>query len=56
MNREKRKVGIIKGAGQPFIARAQSRNVKCRCGSGKKAKRCCGSETKYYTKNQNHEQ
>lgn len=50
MNREPRKVKIIKGTGQPIAARAQSRNAKCRCGSGKKAKHCCGCETKYYTK------
>ena len=49
-NHEKRMVTIIKGTGKPFISDKQERNAKCMCASGKKAKNCCGTETKYYTK------
>jgi len=46
----KRKVLFFEGNGLPFISNKQGRNDKCRCGSGKKAKNCCGTETKYYHK------
>jgi hypothetical protein len=31
-----------------MIAEKVGRNEPCPCGSGKKAKNCCGTETKYY--------
>lgn len=40
---------LIKGDGHPIVARQQDRNSKCRCGSGKKVKNCCGSHTKYFS-------
>ena len=48
-----RKVLILKGNGSPLIAKPVGRNVKCRCGSGKKSKNCCGAETEYYHSNKN---
>jgi len=41
-------VGIIKGNGKPLRAKSIGRNAPCKCGSGKKSKSCCGSETKYF--------
>ena len=38
-----------KDNGLPLVAVKPQRNSKCICGSGKKAKNCCGVETKYYT-------
>ena len=49
-NREKRKASLISGNGKTMIADKQNRNAKCRCGSGLKAKNCCGVETKYYVR------
>jgi uncharacterized protein YecA (UPF0149 family) len=49
-NREKRMVKIFQNSEKPLIAEKLNRNDKCKCGSGKKAKYCCGAETKYYTK------
>jgi CDGSH-type Zn-finger protein len=46
--KEKRMVGIIKGNGAPIVGVKIGRNALCKCGSGKKQKRCCGAETKYY--------
>lgn len=49
--KEKHKVTLItprKGDNQ-ITARKTGRNEPCPCGSGKKAKRCCGAETKYYS-------
>jgi len=43
-------VTIHKGNGQPMRAQKQDRNAKCKCGSGKKAKNCCGCATEYYFK------
>lgn len=48
MNREKRMVSMVSGNGSPMISQKQDRNAKCYCKSGKKAKNCCGCETKYY--------
>jgi len=48
MNRERRNVLIIKGKGNPFTAKKTGRNSLCKCGSGKKAKNCHGTETSYY--------
>lgn len=43
-----RKTKIIFGNGAPFEARKVGRNDPCPCGSGKKAKNCCGTETQYH--------
>jgi uncharacterized protein YchJ len=32
----------------PIISKKIEPNAKCECGSDKKAKKCCGVETKYY--------
>lgn len=34
----------------PLRADKVGRNDPCSCGSGKKAKRCCGTDTKYYNR------
>ena len=48
---KKRKVTIHIGNGSPMAAQHFNRNSLCRCGSGKKTKHCCGTQTKYfYTK------
>jgi len=49
MSKEKRMCTFYKGAGKPFKSDKQDRNAKCKCGSEKKAKNCCGCETNYYT-------
>jgi CDGSH-type Zn-finger protein len=49
MNREKRKVKFVKGNGSPIITTRQNRNALCKCGSGKKAKHCCGTDTRYFS-------
>lgn len=49
--KDKRMVTIFKGNGLPIAAVKQDRNAKCKCGSGLKAKKCCGAETKYYDRN-----
>jgi uncharacterized protein YecA (UPF0149 family) len=43
-------ISAKKGYPATLNAEKTSRNAKCKCGSGKKAKNCCGVETKYYTK------
>jgi hypothetical protein len=35
---------------KPIFAKRIHRNAKCPCGSGKKAKYCCGARTTYYQK------
>lgn len=35
---------------KPILAKKIQRNKKCPCGSGKKAKYCCGAKTTYYQK------
>lgn len=35
---------------KPLLAKKIHRNALCTCGSGKKAKYCCGSTTTYYQK------
>jgi hypothetical protein len=46
--REEHKVKFYAGNGSPLLARKIGRNDKCRCGSDKKAKSCCGAETQLY--------
>ncbi len=43
-----RKVTLIVGNGFPIKAQPQLRNAPCLCGSGKKAKHCCGADTRYF--------
>lgn len=50
MNKELKKhmVTIMSGNGSPLRSSGNvERNQPCGCGSGKKAKRCCGMETRY---------
>lgn len=47
--KEKRKVMVVSPkSGYNLKAEKVGRNQLCPCGSGKKAKNCCGCETKYY--------
>lgn len=50
--REKRmNISISPGNGfTGLVAKKTTRNGLCECGSGRKAKKCCGSETKYYSR------
>ena len=43
-----RKVMVDQSGSSPLIARKIRPNDPCPCGSGKKAKHCCGTNTKYY--------
>jgi uncharacterized protein YecA (UPF0149 family) len=45
-----RKVPFVCNEGKPMISQQIGRNDKCQCGSGLKAKKCCGNLTKYFTK------
>lgn len=47
-NHEKRLVTFIEGNGSPLRSRKQGRNETCTCGSGKKAKKCCGNKTEWF--------
>jgi len=49
MNHEQRNVKINKGDGFPIIAVTPERNAKCKCGSGKKTKHCCGTATRFFS-------
>lgn len=44
------KVQIIrpKESKMPMHSKKVDRNSLCHCGSGKKTKKCCGTQTKYY--------
>lgn len=46
--KEKRMVKLI-GDGSPIRAYKPDRNKICLCGSGKKQKKCCGDETRFYS-------
>jgi hypothetical protein len=48
MSKAKRKVKFYPGNGSPFRTIKTSRNQPCDCGSGKKAKACCGTETRMF--------
>lgn len=41
-------VTVYSGGSSPLIARKVRPNDPCPCGSGKKAKHCCGISTEYY--------
>jgi hypothetical protein len=47
MNHEERMVKFLAGDG-PFRSLKMDRNGLCQCGSGKKQKKCCGTETRWY--------
>ena len=47
-NSPKRMVTFLSGNGSPMSSQKQQRNESCKCGSGKKAKKCCGCDTEYY--------
>jgi uncharacterized protein YecA (UPF0149 family) len=38
---------MVDGNGFALARKKINRNAPCECGSGKKAKNCCGDETKY---------
>lgn len=46
------KVRFYRGTGSPLIALKVRPNDPCPCGSSKKAKKCCGTETKLYNSKQ----
>ncbi len=48
MKKEKRKVTFIPNEGSPLKVMRQKRNELCHCGSGKKAKKCCGANPDYF--------
>lgn len=50
--KEKRMVSVLipKDGFTGLIAQKTGRNKVCPCGSGKKAKKCCGADTKYYSR------
>ncbi|MBV5329762.1 MAG: SEC-C domain-containing protein [Chlorobium sp.] len=48
MKNQDHKVKFYPGNGSPFRTIKISRNDPCKCGSGKKAKNCCGVETMMY--------
>jgi hypothetical protein len=49
--KRRRPCQTVEGNGFLMVAEKQLPNDPCKCGSGKKAKRCCGTETTfYYTK------
>ena len=51
-----RQITLIQGNGFPLARKKVNRNAPCKCGSGKKAKNCCGTETKYAYSKLNKEQ
>ena len=48
MSKKKQMVTFMANDGKPFKAQKTGRNHLCRCGSGLKAKKCCGTETRYF--------
>lgn len=46
--RSEHKATLHIGDGNPIVSQIFSHNAKCRCGSGKKTKHCCGNETKFF--------
>jgi hypothetical protein len=43
-------IELYEGNGTPIKAVRIGRNDKCQCGSGRKAKNCCGTATRYFVK------
>jgi len=49
MNRKKPEhIHMFEGNGSPLVCVRQERNAPCSCGSGKKAKKCCGVAPRYF--------
>ena len=48
MSKSNRKVSVIQGNGFPLRHTRVLPNDPCPCGSGKKAKRCCGTDTSFF--------
>lgn len=50
-NVQKHSVTVIrpKSGYDLVVSKKTGRNALCPCGSGKKAKHCCGTETQYYS-------
>lgn len=48
-----RKAEFYMNGGKPMGAVKIGRNQKCECGSGKKAKNCCGTKTRYFARKVN---
>ena len=48
MSKDKKMVTFISNDGSPLRHYKPERNMPCPCGSGKKAKKCCGTETTYF--------
>jgi hypothetical protein len=46
---------LFAGNGTPLLAQTQQRNASCRCGSGRKAKNCCGVAGQYFNTKPNPE-
>jgi len=44
----RRMVTFLPGDGKPVFSQKIGRNSKCSCGSGLKAKHCCGTRTKLF--------
>ena len=42
------KVTVYSSGSTPIVAKKIRPNDPCPCGSGKKAKHCCGTQTEYY--------
>lgn len=47
MSKDEKMVTFICNDGSPLKHYKLQRNIPCLCGSGKKAKKCCGTETNY---------
>lgn len=57
MNKQNRKVKFYEGNGAPMRSMKINRNDPCKCGSGKKAKNCCGCDTRlFYSKPEHSEE
>ena len=48
MNKPDRKVSFYPNGGKPIHTQKIQRNEPGPCGSGQKAKKCCGTETKIF--------
>ena len=49
---KRREYTLISGKEKiPIFSKKQNRNELCKCGSGLKAKKCCGCKTEYFQKN-----
>jgi positive regulator of sigma E activity len=51
-----RQIQVVQGNGFPLRSVKVMPNDPCKCGSGKKAKKCCGAKTTFYYSKLNMEQ